>query len=291
MNDGTGRFTLPCAGGAHDKTIFNRIMPRFRPIAPKPATDTSFPGNSPAVNQNKPITKRRAKRKYVRVSRNRKYKKNKAKEKIDGFDDAVTTLPLPPQMAGLKTTSAAGGPPQNRDFPVVKSVPQLPLSINLNKSESGNMVAVGGSDLSDRTAVMKSRRVVESWVIVEGLTEGCMDGGELGSTDMEKMKNLKMDTCPGLISDGFDKVQWVNLPYMRMVDPQIDEEPPPEMVAWLVVKDKLPVQKPVFACRVRVVNTWRKEKQSQIMPCDVWRMDFGGFAWRLDVRTALSLGP
>ncbi|KAJ6776897.1 hypothetical protein OIU74_000971 [Salix koriyanagi] len=46
-----------------------------------------------------------------------------------------------------------------------------------------------------------------------------------------------------------------------------------------------------FSCWVRLQNSWQKEKCSKTaVPCDVWRMDFGGFAWRLDVDSALSLG-
>ncbi|KAK7858074.1 hypothetical protein CFP56_014543 [Quercus suber] len=37
-------------------------------------------------------------------------------------------------------------------------------------------------------------------------------------------------------------------------------------------------------------DTCGKERSSITLPCDVWRMDGGGFAWRLDVKAALSLG-
>jgi len=34
---------------------------------------------------------------------------------------------------------------------------------------------------------------------------------------------------------------------------------------------------------------WGRERSSVMLPCDVWRMGCGGFVWRLDVKTTLSL--
>ena len=57
-------------------------------------------------------------------------------------------------------------------------------------------------DQVDRAA----EKVVESWMMVESVSvtsDMWFVKGGLGSTDMEKMKNLEKDPCPGLISDGF----------------------------------------------------------------------------------------
>ncbi|KAF4395043.1 hypothetical protein G4B88_017913 [Cannabis sativa] len=43
--------------------------------------------------------------------------------------------------------------------------------------------------------------------------------------------------------------------------------------------------------RLQCYTNGNKEiKSSLTLPCDVWRMDCGGFAWRLDVNAALCLG-
>jgi len=131
-------------------------------------------------------------------------------------------------------------------------------------------------------------QVVGSWVKVESVTDAWVEGYGLGRTDEEKLINLERDSCPGFISDGLNRVRWANKAYKAMVG-----EGAGEVVVWLVMKDdvRLPDNKSTaaFTCRVRVVRCG-KEKNSLILPCDVWRMDGGGFAWRLDTEAALSLG-
>ena len=155
-----------------------------------------------------------------------------------------------------------------------------------------NILSIGAPDPS---VEIRSPMVVESWVTVDGLTNTTfVDLSALGSTDMEKMMNLQRDTCPGFISDGLDSVKWVNLAYRRMIDPEEEGGEATEMVVRLVVKEdkRAPVLLllPSFACIVRIVYTWNKVKQSRTMPCDVWKMDCGGFAWKFDAKAALSLG-
>ncbi|KAL3526321.1 hypothetical protein ACH5RR_010977 [Cinchona calisaya] len=277
-----------CAGGAHDKTIINRMMLRFRPIAPKPVADGSVSESMSAAGKMAPVSKQRTKRKYVRVNKNRrKCKTTEEKEKTDlQFDGAVVSLQTPALTGGTKVS------PENTSF----LLQQRPILMNFDKFENKGKFSLGLADQSDRAAATSSVRVVESWVVVVGMTETFLEVGGLGSTDREKMRNLEEDTCPGLISDGMNRVQWVNLAYKRMVDLGVGEEGagevPAEVVVWLVLKEKTAevVNWPMFACTVRVVYTWRKEKYSRIMPCDVWKMDCGGFAWRLDAKAALSLG-
>uniref|UniRef100_M0ZL25 DUF7950 domain-containing protein n=3 Tax=Solanum TaxID=4107 RepID=M0ZL25_SOLTU len=72
-----------------------------------------------------------------------------------------------------------------------------------------------------------------------------------------------------------------------MVDPLEGSGNSPKLVTWLVVKEKILLpNSSAFACTVRILYT----KNSQTMPCDVWKMEFGGFAWRLDAKAALRLG-
>ncbi|KAK4367387.1 hypothetical protein RND71_011179 [Anisodus tanguticus] len=266
-----------------DTTIINKMMLKFRPIAPKPLANSS--GSTPEPQMIDVVGKRRTKRKYVRVKKNSNYKnKKEEKEKSDGslvLDDhqTVVTLQLLPESSGGVKSSPEG----NRSYP---------KTINFLVQQNSNILSIGSSNLSDQTVEMRSR-MVESWLIVDGITNTLLDLSGLGSTDMEKMMNLEGDTCPGFISDGLESVKWVNLAYRRMIDPLEDAGDSPEMVVRLVVKEKKTVPLlllPAFACTVRVVYTWNKMKQSRTMPCDVWKMDFGGFAWRFDSKAALSLG-
>lgn len=280
MDGGNGWPAARYADGPNDTTIMNRIMLRFRPIAPKPVPGGSSPGSTPENNNVELVTKRRVKRKYVRVKKSSKCKSsnkedeaNKDGSSLYGDNGTVLTLQLMPESSsGVKNSLENSG--------------SQPFWMNFQKSENSGILAVG-SDQVDRTVEMQKKRVVESWVMVDRITNALVDGEALGSTDLEKMKNLEADTCPGLISDGLDRVQWVNLAYKRMVDPLEGSGKAPELVTWLVVKEKILLPNlPAFACTVRILYT----KNSQTMPCDVWKMEFGGFAWRFDAKAALRLG-
>lgn len=295
MDGGKQRFS----GGLEDKTIINQIMLRFRPIAPRPEKSTS----SSAPGKDAVITKKRVKRKYVRV------KKKKASCSVkdnDGewLDGTVTMLQLLPEREVTV----------GENFSIGDPVEKLPCWIDFGtvsgKNKEGGISLVrsrGSSDLlhdTDRMAAAAAavKVVIESCLTMERVTDTCEDGGGrrwwLGCTDEERAKNLEGDTCPGFISNSLDRVQWINTAYKRMmVDDLTDgtggEELPEEVVVSLVVKEEeksLQIQWPAFSCRVRVVNSWGKKTVKMMVPCDVWRMDFGGFAWRLDVEAALSLG-
>lgn len=282
------------SGRMHDNATFNRIMLKFRPIAPKPPTDGSVSDSMSASSNSNgaPLTKRnRPKRKYVRANhkrinnnnnssnsgtsgRNRKCKTAKEEEKRDLQSDGTV---VSSDFAG-STVVPDTGSTMSMSF-------GLPISTNMGGGKFGSNDN-SGPGLEDR-----SDRAVESWVVVNGMTtETLLELGELGRTDGEKIRNLERDTCPGMISDGLYRVQWVNLAYKRMVEGVGCGEPPAEVVVWLALEENIPVGWPVFACTVRVVYTCRKEKHSKTMPCDVWRMDFGGFAWRLDAKAELCLG-
>lgn len=279
MDGGNGWPAAKYAGGPHDTTIMNQIMLRFRPIAPKPVAAGSSPGSTPENSNVELVTKRRVKRKYVRNKKSSKCKSNKEDEankdgsSLYGDNGSVLTLQLMPESSsGVKNS--------------LENTGSQPFWMKFQKAENSGILAVG-SDQVDRTVEMQEKRVVESWVMVDRMTNALVDGEALGSTDIEKMKNLEADTCPGLISDGLDRVQWVNLAYRRMVDPLEGSGEAPELVTWLVVKEKILLpNSPAFACTVRILYT----KSSQTMPCDVWKMEFGGFAWRFDAKAALRLG-
>lgn len=167
----------------------------------------------------------------------------------------------------------------------------------------------------DRPAMMQESGLLGLRLValVETVTVDCLtntDPGELGGSDTEIIKNLDLDSSPGFISDSSNRVRWVNGAFRRMMTAVADGQswPPPlpvESAVVLEARGKLPEWSRAFSGQVRV--KLRREHQrdrgtveklserggckwQQVVPCDVWRMDFGGFAWRLDLGAALTLG-
>lgn len=261
--------------------ILNNIMLRFRPIAPKPVAGSSAStAGDASVLQGK-----RTKRKYVRIRRNSGYvRKNgnnnksseKSAEKKDELENmAVVTLQLLPEK---------DAPENENPSPAAESwCNNVDLDLTVEKIQI--------LEDPEPPRVAAAAKAVESWVTVESVTGTCMGGeggggGGLGCTDVEKVKSLETDTCPGFVSDGCCRVRWVNEAFKRMVESE-------EIVVWLKVKEEVIAwcySHPAFTCGVRLQYTWRNEKCTKMVPCDVWRLGCGGFAWRLDVKTALSLG-
>ncbi|KAI7730739.1 hypothetical protein M8C21_017484 [Ambrosia artemisiifolia] len=269
-----------------DKMIINQIMLRYRPIAPRPVSVDSSVSLVP-------VKVKRAKRKYVRV----KKKNKKVGEECNLLKDDKGWMSLD-QTVSFRFVTVTD--------PVQKvSVPDQFISFDV--SENNNKMSrwitparpsVGLHDV-DLEKRMTSRPLVESWVTMESVIGTCEDENPLQYTDMEIWKNLEADSCPGFISSSNDEVQWVNLAYRRMVDPNNTENKGvtgAQVVVWLGIKVEKSAFKywQAFSCRVRVVymlSEKEKEKKKQItVPCDVWKMDSGGYAWRLDVKAALSLG-
>lgn len=257
-------------GDLNDKRIINQIMLKFRPIAPKPVTVESSAGLVP-------VKEKRAKRKYVRV----KNKMTVAMMKVSNAGEFVMSDPVVRNVPEWISFDVSRNNRENRDN-------------FIGDLEAPAPVTVGLHDV-DLTLPVKRAEVVESWITMESVTGTCEDVRRLRySTDEEIWKDLEIDSCPGFVSNGYDEVQWVNLAYRRMVDPNPDGgAPPPEVVVSLGVKsEKSTVTEywPAFSCRVRVVYQLSEKKKQITVPCDVWKMDSGGYAWRLDVTAALSLG-
>ncbi|KAK8556914.1 hypothetical protein V6N13_064900 [Hibiscus sabdariffa] len=284
--------------GSHDKTVnINSIMLRFRPIAPKPVTGESDSCGGQFGNKNLLLCKPRAKRKYVRVRKNNIKRKKRSSSGHDQDQQAsnktekIVTLQLLPEK-----TEANGSINDAKSAVSEENNQDLPSFFNSN-SISRWINRVRPSEEPDRTAAV-CRTVVESWVTVECVADTCMVGRKLGNTDAEKMHNLEADTCPGFISDGLNRVRWVNGAYERMLtagEGRKEWLPPPETKFWLVIKEDLPDFCTAFSCKVRLQFTWQNKRSTIMLPCDVWKMDGagggrGGFAWRLDVEAALSLG-
>lgn len=280
-------------GGAQDSNeLINQTTLRFRPIAPRPVINNgNVSGNLPLDNNNLLLTAKRTKRKYVRVRRNNGYKRKNKETGEEGTGDKE--IDLNEQVVTLQLL------PERTDFTDLDQTARDESS-ECKNLDLLNCVGPGCSETRkvatwfDFIGSEKSgarRHVVESWVTVESVvTDSCME--TRGKTDVEVMNGLDKDTCPGFISDGSNKVEWVNLAYKRMVVGKSDEEVDLEIIVRLLMKKPFPAGglSRSYTARVRLQYTWQKENCWKMVPCDVWKMDFGGFAWRLDIEAALSLG-
>ncbi|XP_050380747.1 uncharacterized protein LOC126797987 [Argentina anserina] len=291
MDGGEGWPMVSCAGGAQEKSVLTQIMLRFRPIAPKPVASGSGSGEQPAGESKVRGLRGINKRKYVRVRKDKENGKEREERK------RVVTLQLLPEIE----KSSDGG---NHLTELGSSCREIDSTIEENYSQWLSLSKIGrennmGADDSavDQTAVVERMGRVESWVTVECVTGTCRkvqppQGFGIISTDEERMRSLEVDSCPGFISDSWNKVRWLNGPFRRMVAMTWQV---PEVAVWLAMNEELPGTHSAFTCQVKLSFTAgnnEKEKYcsySQMVPCDLWRMDGGGFAWRLDVRAALTL--
>ncbi|KAM3704130.1 hypothetical protein ACJW30_04G153700 [Castanea mollissima] len=311
--DGRGGCCIASYGanGVYDMSKMDMIMLRFRPIAPKPAAGAgSSAGSSPEKADAYVKSGGRGKRRYVK-SNNSNNSSNSSGSSSSGNSGSnkrcnsnkkrkaspeVVTLPLLPETPDRKVSPARlSTPAEKKEVAAAAARANLPalLSFDGKKKNNSSDHQVGFWS-SDRTVVMG----VGSCVIVECVTDTWTVDGQLGSTDEERRMSLERDTCPGFVSDGLGRVKWTNGAYrkMMMMDHHHDHH---EVAVWLVVKEESlreimarTQSYTSFTCRVRLVqyDTCGKERSSITLPCDVWRLDSGGFAWRLDVKAALSLG-
>lgn len=266
----------------NDKAVFHRIMQRFRPIIPKPTT----------LDSGSAVKGGDEKSNCVRAGGGGKCKIRRRKGVVERERDSIfTTLQLLP--ADQLPIGRRG---KDSDDHIL-----LP---NTTTPTANTIIMTNGLTLLRAPLLLD--RTVETWVTVERVTGNCMDGRGLGCTDEELITNLERDTCPGFISDGLNEVRWVNMAYRRMVwEEERGSAPPPQVVVKLMPPATAPDLTELaligFACRVRVQyycnyyyynmsNCLEKQCRQIVVPCDVWRMEFGGLAWRLDVQAALSLG-
>lgn len=275
-------------GASHVSTV-DKIMLRFRPIAPKPAAGATASDGSSSETSDAFLRNGNTKRKYVRDSNYtskrricRRKNSNSSPEQKQKQTTPAVTLPLLPET------------PDRKDFPA-KDLTPSPVRNNNNNNSSNKSKKLNIINKNVPVWVSfenRSLTMMGGWcscVTVEGVTDTCLESEWLGSTDEERRLNLSNDTCPGFISDGYGRVTWTNEAYgkMMMMKGEGDEGQGPVL---LVNKVNTVVPHASFTCLVRVVQySCGKERNSLTVPCDVWRMDCGGFAWRLDVKTALSL--
>ncbi|KAE8733725.1 hypothetical protein F3Y22_tig00001104pilonHSYRG00024 [Hibiscus syriacus] len=263
--------------GVYDMSKVNRIMLRFRPIAPKPATGGSVsPQGSGEVCSKPGRGKRRPSKESNSMSNSKRC--NKKRRVLN--EEKRVTLPLLPETPDCKVSVLN----QQKGGVIQKTMPFW-LSFSTADDKKESFLGGGGVRPAEQAVVVPQQRLkVGSCVTVECLTDTWVSGDVLGTTEEEKKVNLGRDTCPGFISDGMGRVTWTNGAYKEMVGG--------ETMVCLAMKERLPlmITYPAFTCKVRVQYTCGKERSSLTLPCDVWRMDGGGFAWRLDINAALCLG-
>lgn len=266
-----------CIARYNDMSKVDRIMLKFRPIAPKPASGGGSGGSVPESVDMYGINGR-PKRRYVKNGSKRvgsgRRKVSPEKSSSGGSwsgGETVVTLPL------LAET------PERKESPV--RAQKSPIWLSFDRREMVGHVAG-----DDRSVMGETVRLAESCVRVECVMDTWVDRDGLGKSDEEKVMSLDVDTCPGFVSDGYNSVRWTNKAYREMVGETSENG---DTRVWLVMKDLvlLPLMSEAFTCRVRIV-TCRNGGSSCAMtvPCDVWRMNNGGFAWRLDIKAALCLG-
>ncbi|CAA7055190.1 unnamed protein product [Microthlaspi erraticum] len=297
-DDGKRRKSSVCDSVAdQDKTVISKIMQRFRPIAPKPIVGESSDDSKSCrfLGRN-----RRSKRKYVRArnknvsSGSSNNNNNRIISKRNGCDGEIKKTDFDKEIDG----------DDRSDIVTLQLLPEI-KDRDLRSSEY--QVGEYGSIVEQPLSL--DRTVVESWLTVECVSDTRSDLGgyhipELSLMDQGEervMGMLEVDTCPWLLSDGSNRVYWVNRAYRRMIG-----DPDAEVIkVWLVVAMDLMEEMAYLVelygavtCKVRFrykLSTWKNEKRSEsevkmTVPCDVWRIGSDGFAWRLDVESALRLG-
>ncbi|XP_076895152.1 uncharacterized protein LOC143547665 [Bidens hawaiensis] len=291
--------------GQYGMSKVETIMLKFRPIAPKPVAAGS--GGS-ATGSEEYVKCGRSKRKYVRVNNNKQKKNNNIKKvKASSSPDVTTqqsqpvvTLPLLPETPDRKENKPVTCFPSDLVSHVETTVSTLktPVWLSFNKLNHLNQKQIRVDTVG--TKHVRQPQVVSN-VTVECVTDTWVDSEGLGSTDEERVKSMEKDTCPGFISDGEDRVVWTNKAYRQMAGVRGHVVDGDDMTVVLVRKDKLtplPVTYPGFTCKVKVTSAANSQEQQTpsplsptlTLPCDVWRMERGACAWRLDVKAALSLG-
>ncbi|XP_076959532.1 uncharacterized protein LOC143635639 [Bidens hawaiensis] len=271
-----------------------RIMLKFRPLAPKPMAAGSGSSCSTVEQSDGSGKTRRRKRKYVRVNGNKKKNTNSVSKRLkvstssggsSAGGEGVVTLSLMPETPDRKENSPTMSSIKSRDLvsPAVNCKRPSPVLLSFNRISDGQVTASLSKPQSQKT-------VVTSFVTVESVTEAWVNVDRLGVTNQVQVMNMDMDTCPSFITNARDTVVWTNKAYREMTagGGGLDET----MVVVKFNRVTMPVSLPAFTCKVKV--TWGTERAASPLtvtaPCDVWRLRCGGYAWRLDVDAALSLG-
>ncbi|KAJ4896876.1 Uncharacterized protein Rs2_23670 [Raphanus sativus] len=292
------RYTGGAGPYDYDLSQADRIMLRFRPIAPKPTSDHGGGGGGKPVSSRESCAGSsdvscrggRGKRKCQQtenggVARRCTRRKRSGKTVVNGGDAKVTLslLPESPGQSAFTDMKMSSAEKQKR---------QGPFWLSFSDGDDGVITpAYRTVEVTRRIMV-----VISSCMTVERVTDAWNDGYGIGRSDEERKMNLARDTCPGFVSDGSGRVTWTNEAYRKMAMDNVQGAPENksgdsfQVIVRLVMRERPMLTYTAFTCRVKLQFTCQdRERCSVTVPCDVWRMDAGGFAWRLDVKAALCL--
>lgn len=268
-----------------------QIMLRYRPIAPKPGSPAGSPKISPAPSETRAAARRPKRKRSANPSgcvRGRKTGKVDAtagssssinddeKSSSTTSSSMIVTLPLMPETPERQCEPTES--PRKPSSPLTPAAAALPRVVPpwMGRKEVGGMVVALGS-----------------WVTVACVTDSWREEEVPWRSDEAVTAALALDESPGFVSDGWDRVMWTNEAYRRMVMGREEaEEQAEDVKVGLVTGGLVPAAAAcrAFTCRVRVRPGKERTSSSPLAaPCDVWRLDSGGCAWRLDVKAALSL--
>lgn len=276
------------------------IMLRFRPIAPKPTCGGSSSGGSSPESKDTRGRPGRGRRRPVRSGGNTATKRSSRKRRASSKEEVgdasppggKVTLPLLPEVPEREVgRHVKGSSRQAADY--YRCAMDLSFSGESDKRQTQNVPKwLRFDDNTPKPAngghfLLPPSGGSSPCVTVECVTDAWVDREALGRTDEERRCNLERDTCPGFISDGLGRVTWTNGALRKMVG---REEEGGCGVSLVVRENARGMMWGAFTCRVRMEYTCGRGRRAVTLPCDVWRMDGGGFAWRLDVEAALHLG-
>lgn len=236
-----------------------KILLKYRPIAPKPASAGNL--TSPPLPSG--TTKRKGGDKYSRRGRKRRNRSPAAVLDAGAFLEEkheLVTLPLMPVAPERK----------DPDSPTSTATPSPTSSADTWQSA--------------RVVTPQPARPVGSVVTVECVTDTWHNWAQM---PFASPAVLERDACPGFVSDAGGRVTWANDAFRNMV---VGPSSCERVEAGLVTKGMVPENASCFTCRARVEYMCRNRgKVHMVAPCDVWRLADGKLAWRLDVKAALSL--
>ncbi|XP_051200676.1 uncharacterized protein [Lolium perenne] len=251
-----------CGGDGGQAWQMGNIMLKFRPIAPKPAAMAPAPVPATATA----VGARKGKRKAA-GRRGRKSKKAAAVAVVTAAPpptpkaDVHTGKPLPsPSSSSSGTTSVADS-----------STPPLPDMADLAPAHVH--VARHVAALRPAASCVTVEAVTATWRDGEAPAAPACGGGE------------DDEAAPAFASDRWGRVTWTNPAFSRAAsasDVVLAARDGAAVPAWGACAG--------FTCRVRVAcGASPRRGGSLVAPCDVWRVGDGGYLWRLDLRTTLTL--
>ncbi|XP_020595508.1 uncharacterized protein LOC110035595 [Phalaenopsis equestris] len=282
------------------------IMLRYRPIVPKP-----FPaGSAPGIALEPTLVGKRVK------------KGEGTRRKGGSFVGKRGRKPRKVQDMTTRDAAGSSGMAQVLTLQLMSVTPERKEGV---QAVGSPMLSITGESpffcpVLDRAGVVVSPRPALSAAVsvtIESVTEVWSMGfcGITGRDD-ELRRWLEAGDCPAFISIVADRITWTNSAFRRMLigegasaessssssssysstsksdavsllEPSVEEE----VRVVLVTRGLIPGDMcQAFTCMTSLRHSCgRRGKASLAVPCDIWRLEDGCLAWRLDMKTALRL--